>query len=172
MAKKHFIVTFENDKAQTTETLVWARENFPNYNVQTTTNEEVYIYLVDKREFRLVADNEKFVCYNFNEKLSSKSFNEINTNRQYKTDRFYAGTTNFYIYFTIDNDEYKLIRNNNITLSKNNINIYPVKPGLRDIAARLGLNILYNNAGNRRTTNDLATKIFNYIDNNFAININ
>jgi hypothetical protein len=171
MAKKHFIVTFENNKAQTTNTLDWARENFPNYDEQTK-NEDVYLFLVDKKGFVLVSDDKKFVCYNFNEKLSSKSFNEINTNRQFKTDRFYAGTTNFYIYFTIDNDEYKLIRNNNVTLSKNNINIYPVKPGLRDIAARLGLNILYNNAGNKRTTNDLAKNIFNYIDNNFAININ
>lgn len=171
MAKKHFIVTFENDKAQTTETLVWARENLPNYN-EKTKNEDVYLFLVDEKGFRLTSDSEKFVCYNFNEMLTSKSLNEISTNRQFKTDRFRAGASNFYIYFTIDNDEYKLIRNNNVTLSKNNINIYPVKPGLRDIAARLGLNILYNNAGNERTTNDLATKIFNYIDNNFAININ
>jgi hypothetical protein len=104
--------------------------------------------------------------------LTSKSLNEISTNRHFKTDRFPAGASNFNIYFTIDTYEYKLIRNKNVTLSKNNINIYPVIPGLRDIAARLGLNILYNNAGNLRTTNDLATRIFDYVDNNFAININ
>ena len=171
MYKKHFIVTFENDKAQTTETLVWAKENYPNYNEQTT-NEDVYLFLVDEKGFRLTSDSEKFVCYNFNEMLTGNSLNEIRTNRQFKTDRFRDSATNFYIYFTIGNDEYKLIRSNNVTLSKNNNSIYPVKPGLRDIAASLGLNILYNNAGNARTTNDLATKIFNYIDNNFVLRLN
>jgi hypothetical protein len=69
MAKKHFIVTFENNKAQTANTLDWAKENnFPGYNEQTK-NEEVYIYLVDKKGFRLVSDDEKFVCYNFNHQI-------------------------------------------------------------------------------------------------------
>ncbi len=162
MDKKHFIVTFENDKAQTTETLAWARKNFPNYNEQIK-NEDVYLFLVDKNGFTLVSDEEKFVCFNFNEQR---------IRRQFITHRFYGGVNNYSIYFTIHNNEYQIIMNNSITLIINNTNIDIVKPRLRDIGEILGIDIIYTDAGRKRTTNELARKIFNFISDNFVLNNN
>ena len=165
MSKKHFIVTFENDKAQTTETLVWARENLPNYNVQKTTNEEVYIYLVDERGFRLVSDDEKFVCYNFNPQIIVKNNVLFNV-----TDSNWNGANDFYIYFTIGKDEYNLtLVNNSATLVKNNQNIM-VKPELRNIITnRLELNediinrMTFRDMNNEYNTHDYARNIYHYL---------
>lgn len=165
MAKKHFIVTFENDKAQTTETLVWAKDNFPNYSEQTK-NGDVYVYLVDKKGFTLISDDEKFVCYNFNLPIIVEN-NAIFT----VTDNNHENDANFYIYFTIANDAYNLSRADSVTLIKNNINISPVKTELkRIIRNRLGLNEIIKNQliyypGGERNTRDMASKLNDYLLN-------
>ena len=161
MSKKHFIVTFENDKAQTTKTLVWARENFPDYNEQTTTIEDVYIYLVDKKGFILVSDSEKFVCYNF---FQLKTL--VNIPLFDVTDENYNRVDDFYIYFSIGNDEYKLtLINSSVTLIKNNHDI-PVKPELREIiTSRLGLNVDVINRMTFRRLND------EYTSHEYALNL-
>lgn len=164
MAKKHFIVTFENDKAQTTETLVWAKDNFPNYSEQTK-NGDVYVYLVDKKGFTLISDDEKFVCYNFNLPIIVENnvlFNVTDTNRNNAND--------FYIYFTIGKDEYNLtLVNNSATLVKNNQNI-KVKPELRNIITnRLGLNediinrMTFRDVNDEYNTHDYARNIYHYL---------
>ena len=165
MAKKHFIVTFENNKAQTANTLDWAKENnFPGYNEQTT-NEEVYIYLVDKKGFRLVSDDEKFVCYNFNHQIIVENNVLFNV-----TDSNWNGANDFYIYFTIGKDVYNLtLVNNSATLIKNNQNI-KVKPELRNIITnRLGLNediinrMTFRDLNDEYNTHDYARNIYYYL---------
>jgi hypothetical protein len=167
MSKKHFIVTFENDKAQTTETLVWARENFQNYNEQKTTHEEVYFDLVDKKGFRLVSDDEKFVCYNFKPSIIALNNAIFNV-----TDNYFNKPEDFYIYFTIDNDEYNLSRSGSVTLIKNNQNITPVKRELEIIIRnRLLLNaniinsLINYQTGGKRNTRDMASKLNDYLRN-------
>jgi hypothetical protein len=164
MDKKHFIVTFENDTAQTTETIAWARENFPNYN-EKTTYEKVYIYLVDKKGFRLVSDDEKFVCYNFTQiKL------EVNNPIFIVTDSIYQNDENFFIYFTIGDDKYNLSRvEGSPTLIKNGIGI-AVTTELRIIIKnRLELNLniinqlLFYNTGREKNSRDMATSLYNYL---------
>ena len=164
MDKKHFIVTFENDKAQTTESLVWASENYPNYNEQTK-EQEVYIYLVDKEGFRLVSDYEKFVCYNFTQiKL------EVNNPIFIVTDSNYQNDENFFIYFTIGDDEYNLSRvEGSPTLIKNGIGI-AVTTELRIIIKnRLELNVniinqlQYYNTGREKNSRDMATSLYSYL---------
>lgn len=166
MAKKHFIVTFENDEAQTTETLAWARENFPNYN-EETTYEKVYIYLVDERGFRLVSDDEKFVCYNFTQlKL------EVNNPIFIVTDSNYHNDNNFFIFFTIGDDEYNLSKvEGSATLIKNGIDEQVLTELSLIINNRLGLNadiitqlMTYQN-GNPRNTRSMASKFNDYLLN-------
>ena len=161
MSKKHFIVTFENDKAQTSETLAWARENFPNYNEQKTTYEEVYIYLVDERGFRLVSDSEKYVCYNFN------SDDNLYKNDLQILNHQYTNAQNYLITFSINNDIFTINTNNNLVqLEINNMLINIRKPKLRDIAIdylQRDINFLYNDNNNEETTNSLAKKIFDYL---------
>jgi len=166
MDKKHFIVTFENDKAQTTETLVWAKENYPNYNEQTT-NEDVYLFLVDEKGFRLTSDSEKFVCYNFTTSIIALNNAIFNV-----TDKYFNNPDDFYIYFKIDNDEYNLSKSGSVTLIKNNINITPVKTELKIIIRnRLGLNTVIINrlinyqTGKERNTNHMASKLNEYLLN-------
>ncbi len=165
MEKKHFIVTFENDEAQTANTLDWARENFPNFDEQTK-NEEVYLFLVDKKGFRLVSDDEKFVCYNFNPPIIAENNAVFNV-----TDKNHVNDANFYIYFTIDNDAYNLSRADSVTLIKNYINITPVKTELKNIIRnRLRLNENIKNrliyyAGGERNTRDMASKLNDYLLN-------
>jgi hypothetical protein len=164
MSKKHFIVTFENDKAQTSETLVWARENFPNYNEQIK-NEEVYFHLVDKHGFTLVSDDYKFICYNFTHSIIAENNAVFNV-----TDSKKNGANDFYIYFTIGNDEYNLtLINNSVTLIKNNQNI-SVKPELRKIIKnRLGLNediinrMTFRDINDEYNSHDYARNMYNYL---------
>jgi hypothetical protein len=160
MAKKHFIVTFENDKAQTTETLTWARENFPNYN-EKTTYEKVYIYLADERGFRLVSDDEKFVCYNFNSDVILHNNDLKILNHQY------TNSQNYFIEFSINNDIITIMANDNVVkLEINNRLINIRKPKLRDIAIdylHRDINFLYNDNDNEENTNSLAKKIFDYL---------
>jgi hypothetical protein len=166
MSKKHFIVYFQNEKAITKTSKEWAEENkeyFPNYANNIPSLTEIDLYLVDNLGFSMVSDNEKYICFNFDENKK---------NIRFITDNNYENASDYYIYFTIENDEYKLIMDNSVTLSKNNSHILPVKPGLRDIVTRLELNhneYHYNNAGNERTTNDLATRIYHYIADNFNL---
>ena len=164
MNKKHFIVTFENDEAQTTETLAWARENFPNYN-EETTYEKVYIYLVNEKGFRLVSDNEKFVCYNFTPLIIAEN------NTVFKvSDYDENGANDFYIYFTIGNDEYNLtLSNNSVTLIKNNQDI-SVRTELRNIIQnRLGLNhdiinrMRFRDINDEYNSHDYAKNIYRYL---------
>lgn len=157
-------MTFENDKAQTTETLVWAKDNFPNYSEQTK-NGEVYVYLVDKKGFTLISDDEKFVCYNFNLPIiveNNALFNVTDTN--------WNNANDFYIYFTIGKDEYNLtLVNNSATLVKNNQNIRVI-PELRNIITnRLGLNediinrMTFRDVNNKYNTHDYARNIYHYL---------
>jgi hypothetical protein len=166
MLKKHFIVTFENDKAQTTETLTWARENFLNY-IEGTTYEKVYTHLVDKKGFRLVSDDEKFVCYNFTQiKL------EVNNPIFIVTDSNYQNDENFFIYFTIGDDEYNLSRvEGSPTLIKNGIGVAVITELKIIIRNRLELNVnivnklRFYNTGREKNTRDMATSLYNYLLN-------
>ena len=153
-------MTFENDKAQTTETLTWARENFPNYN-EKTTYEKVYIYLADERGFRLVSDDEKFVCYNFNSDVILHNNDLKILNHQY------TNSQNYFIEFSINNDIITIMANDNVVkLEINNRLINIRKPKLRDIAIdylHRDINFLYNDNNNEENTNSLAKKIFDYL---------
>ncbi|RAR73832.1 hypothetical protein [Flavobacterium aciduliphilum] len=178
MSKKHFIVTFENDKAQTSETLVWAKENFPNYNEQTK-EQEVYIYLVDERGFRLVSDDKKFICY----KLTI--FNETNNNTNEPDEDSFVKiinigntlATNYSIEFSIGKFlVYKLKRNTNESVSvfliENGIEIKKGKVLDRLDFIALGLlnldiDWIYNYKGKHLTTHIEAKKLFDYLRNNF-----
>ena len=178
MDKKHFIVTFENDKAQTTESLVWASENYPNYNEQTK-EQEVYIYLVDKEGFRLVSDHEKFICY----KLTI--FNKTNNNPNEPDEDSFVKiinigntlATNYSIEFSIGKSlVYKLKRNTNefvsVFLIENGMEIEKGK--VRDRLDFIALNLLNldrdwicDYKGDHLTTHTEAKKLFDYLRKNF-----
>ena len=159
MGKKHFIVTFENNIAQTTETLTWARKYYPNFNDETTNN-DVYNYLVDQKEFNLISDQEKFICFNFNK------FKLTNNTRYVVIAKNKQDGKNYYAKFTIGNDNYVLERRGSVYLYKNEEEIVNVINGLRDIIEILSLDendFIYNENGNKRVTNDLAYTLFKFL---------
>ncbi len=172
MAKKHFIVTFENDEAQTIETLVWARENYPNYNEQTK-EQEVYIYLVDKEGFRLTSDSKKFVCYNFD--FVKKNIQLNIENDVIIIEENYIGVKNYFIEFSIGTINYKLQHNDNIQntvlLHINGVQVIrgQVRAQLDNIALLLGLglNWIYDVNGIHKTTHSEANQLYHYIVNNY-----
>lgn len=178
MSKKHFIVTFENDKALTAVTKDWARDNYDGFTEQTT-NEEVYLFLVDKKGFRLVSDDEKFICY----KLTI--FNEKNNNPNKPDEESFVKiinientlATNYRIEFSIGKSlVYKLKRNTNecvsVFLIENGIEIKKgkVRDKLDFIALgllNLDIDWIHDYKGDHLTTHTEAKKLFDYIRNNF-----
>jgi hypothetical protein len=172
MSKKHFIVTFENDKAQTTKTLAWARENYSKYNEQTK-EQEVYIYLVDKEGFRLTSDSEKFVCYKFD--YVKKHIHLNIENDVIIIEVNYFGFNNYFIEFSIGTNNYKLQHNvniqNSVLLHINGVQVArgQVRAQLDNIALLLGLgqNWIYDVNGIHKTTHTEANQLYHYIINNY-----